>query len=96
MISENETFFSNPFFNGFHSSTLVQVIANMSANKIFLNRVDVGYVKLSQKRPDFEKTKPAPRCGDSNTMFAPGNCKISLLETCMTILMPLPTKECTS
>jgi hypothetical protein len=31
----------------------------------------VCYVKLSQKRPDFEKTKPAPRRRDSNIMFAP-------------------------
>jgi hypothetical protein len=32
----------------------------------------VCYVKLSRKRPDFEKTKPAPRCRDSNTIFTPG------------------------
>ena len=31
MMSENKTFF-NPFFNGFHSSTLVQVIGNKSAD----------------------------------------------------------------
>ena len=31
------------------------------------------YVKLSRKRPDFEKTKPAPRCRDSNTIFAPAD-----------------------
>jgi hypothetical protein len=30
-MSENETVF-NPFFNGFHSSTLVQVIGNKSAD----------------------------------------------------------------
>jgi hypothetical protein len=28
-------------------------------------------VKLSRKRPDFEKTKPAPRRRDSNIIFAP-------------------------
>ena len=61
----------NPFFNGFHSSTLVQVIGNKSAGKIILNRVDVCYLELSQKRPDFEKTKPEPRRRDSNTIFTP-------------------------
>ena len=48
--------FFNPFFNGFHSRTLVQVIGNKSADlgKLFLNRVHVYFVKLSQKRPNFE------------------------------------------
>ena len=31
------------------------------------------YVKLSRKRPDFEKPKPVPRCRDSNTIFTPGD-----------------------
>ena len=32
----------------------------------------IGYVKLSRKKTDFEKTKPAPRrCRDSNTIFTP-------------------------
>ena len=39
--------------------------------KIFVNRVHVCYVKLSQKRPDFEKNKPAWSCRDSNTTFIP-------------------------
>ena len=29
------------------------------------------YVKLSRKRPDFEKSKPAWSCWDSNTIFIP-------------------------
>ena len=35
-------------------------------------------MKLSQKRPDFEKTKPAPRCQDSNTIFTPVEKEIAL------------------
>ena len=33
-------------------------------------------MKLSRKRPDFEKTKPAPRLRDSNTISAPAAYKI--------------------
>ena len=40
--------------------------------KIYVNRVHVCYVKLSRKRPNFEKTKPAWTCWDSNTIFTPG------------------------
>ena len=39
--------------------------------KIYVNRVCVCYVKLSRKRPNFEKTKPAWTCQDSNTIFTP-------------------------
>jgi len=46
-------------------------LSNIIFGKIFGNRVNMCYVKLSRKRPDFEKTKPAWSCRDSNTIFIP-------------------------
>ena len=39
--------------------------------KIHVNRVHVCYVKLSRKRPNFEKTQPAWTSWDSSTIFTP-------------------------
>jgi hypothetical protein len=49
------------------------------------------YVKISRKRPNFEKTKPAWTCRDSNTIFTPGNIEAFVkpylfLEACFDLI----------
>jgi hypothetical protein len=36
------------------------------------------YVKLSRKRPNYEKTKPAWTCRDSKTIFTP-DCLLNII-----------------
>ena len=53
--------------------------------KIYVKREHVCYVKLSQKKPNFEITKPAWTCRDSNTIFTPVEriLDIEVLQKCV-------------
>ena len=56
-----ETFF-NPFFNGFHSSALVQVIGNKSADLV-LSKARISLTKLSRRCKSPKDTPLKPSLG---------------------------------